>query len=220
MRYLSSAQAADYLGISRDALNGKIRAGTFPDPDVIIGDRFQGWSPDTVERVRQELKGNRILCNANGAAEQITALRVIAEHVRAYGDHASDPADGVHHTVPAALLVIAARLENEVRKFLVIDRKCARSMARGNTDPALNEITPLPMSFTTVDSVVPPADTDNLARSVRLWQAAEELALIIARIPEVLITRGTRLAISDLGAERDKITAYADRLQLAAATAD
>jgi hypothetical protein len=48
-RYMSGGQISEYLEISINAVNSRIRAGTFPLPDVIIGHRYQGWTRETID---------------------------------------------------------------------------------------------------------------------------------------------------------------------------
>ncbi|WP_085528354.1 hypothetical protein [Kocuria massiliensis] len=46
-RYLSAAQAAEYLGIQRSAFQRRLRLYTL-EPDVMVGDR-QGYTQDTLD---------------------------------------------------------------------------------------------------------------------------------------------------------------------------
>jgi predicted DNA-binding transcriptional regulator AlpA len=47
--YMSAGQISEYLEISINTVNSRIRAGDFPLPDVIIGDRYQGWARETID---------------------------------------------------------------------------------------------------------------------------------------------------------------------------
>lgn len=212
-RYLSSAQVADYLGKSRDALNALIRSGDFVAPDAVIGDRFQGWSTETVELARQEMEGgNNVLCNAYGAAELITAIRADAELVRAYGGRGDDAQSGIVLTVPATLHVLAARLENEVRSIIVASQVYTRAAAVRLGHPAeANHLvqTSIPMDFTSLDSVLAPADTDDLLRATNLRLVATSLTDIIAALPSELQSPVTRQVMAALAVERDKILDHA-----------
>jgi hypothetical protein len=49
-RYLSTCQISEYLEISISTVGSRNRAGNFPVPDVIIGNRSQGWTPEKAER--------------------------------------------------------------------------------------------------------------------------------------------------------------------------
>lgn len=211
--YLSTGQVADHLGISRDALNAKIRAGDFAEPDVMIGDRFQGWSAETVELIRQQAEGNRILCAPDAASELVTTIRQAAEYVRAYGDSSTDPVSGIRQHVPAALHMIAARLENEVRRIVAWDHTAARSIIKlCDHDPAIYEVTPLPCTFGVVPIIIPPADTDDQTRSGQLRLAADLLGSVIMQMPEAMQSQPTRTAMAALGIQRDKIIEHADGL--------
>ena len=214
---LSSAQVADYLGMTRDALNAKIRAGEFAEPDVIIGDRFQGWSADTVERIRQHNEGGKILCAPDAAAELVTTIRQIAEYVRSYGDSATDPVAGIHRTVPLTLQLIATRLENEVRTLVVWDNTTARKvLATDDSDLTIYEVTQIPLAFGSAPSIICPARTDNITRSAQLRIAADIATSVMAQMPDAMETPVTRQMMAALGAERDKIVSYADALDAAA----
>jgi predicted DNA-binding transcriptional regulator AlpA len=48
-RSLSAGQISEYLEISIDTVSSRIRAGNFPLPDVIIGNHYQGWAPETID---------------------------------------------------------------------------------------------------------------------------------------------------------------------------
>lgn len=211
--YLSSAQVADQLGVSRDALNAKIRSGEFVDPDVIIGDRFQGWSAETVERVRREAVDNHILCVPDGAAELVTSIRQVAEYLRGYGNSATDPAKGIHRLVPAALHAIAARMENEVRMLIVSDHTLGRRVgAIIDSEPELHDETEVPLPFGTVPSIISPVSTDNATRAAMLRECANRLSAVMIQMAGVLNTAVARQAKGALGAEYDKILAYAAEL--------
>ena len=47
-RYMSAGQISEYLEISINTVNSWIRAGDCPPPEVIIGDRYQGWARETI----------------------------------------------------------------------------------------------------------------------------------------------------------------------------
>ena len=48
-RYPSTGQISEYLEISINTVSSRIRAGNFPRPDVIIGNRSQAWTPETID---------------------------------------------------------------------------------------------------------------------------------------------------------------------------
>lgn len=221
-RYLSSAQAADYLGMTRDALNARIRAGDFVEPDVLIGDRFQGWSSDTIELARQKEKnGTALRCDRSKAPLVITTIRQVAELVRAYGD--TPPSDTgrsrINASVPATLHLLAARLENELRAMTNWDRDAERSVELLRVDGALQKLnpeflteTPVPIDFGQVHCVIRPVNTDAATAAERLTAAAHKLDDIIGELPAVLVSPGTRLVMQALGVERDKINAHVEQL--------
>ncbi|MUL61188.1 hypothetical protein B5P44_01140 [Mycobacterium sp. CBMA 213] len=213
-RYLSSAQVATYLGKSRDALNALIRSGNFVEPDVIVGDRFQGWSIETVEQARLEMSGDNVLCNTHGATKLITAIRAAAELVRAYGGDSENTSAGIILTVPARLHVLAARLENEVRSITATTQALSRAVAANQQpdDPALYEQKAITMGFTSFDTVLAPADADDLLRATNLRLVAVSLTDIIVSIPSELQSPITRQVTTALGIERDKIVTHAELL--------
>jgi hypothetical protein len=211
--YLSSAQVADYLGITRDALNARIRAGEFTEPDVTVGDRFQGWSAETVEQFRRQAEGDGIGGDTDATAELVTTIRQVAEYVRSYGDSATDPAIGIHRTVPLALHLIAARLENEIRTIAVWDKTTARRHHPDpGSDPTIYEVTQLPLPFGSVASMIYPANTDNITRAAQLRLVADITGSVMAQMRDALWTPVARHMMAALGAERDKILSYADAL--------
>ena len=58
-------------------------------------------------------------------------------------------------------------------------------------------------------------DQQTLACSVFSRNAAEQLGAVVTRMPEVLKSAEARAVMRALGAERDKITDYADELEQA-----
>ena len=48
-RYMSAGQISEYPEIPINTVNSCIRAGDFTPPDVIIGDRYQGWARETID---------------------------------------------------------------------------------------------------------------------------------------------------------------------------
>lgn len=213
--YLSSTQVADELGISRDALNSEIRAGGFVSPDVVVGGRFQGWSRETVEQVRQDREGGNVIrCDIAGVRYLITEVREAAETVRAYGFSPDKAVSDVYVQIPRTLLILVARMESEMRRLIVWDHTCARSIA-GSDDPRHHEETPVEFAMDPVHSLVSPLGTDPQMRSYRLRNAAAQLGAVVTRMPDALKSAEARAVMRALGAERDKITDYADELEQA-----
>lgn len=229
-RYLSTAQVADYLGVTRDALNARIRTGDFVEPDVLIGDRFQGWSTDTVEVARQKEKnGGTLRCDRVQAPLVITTIRQVAELVRAYGatPYSADGRPRIDASVPATLHVLAARLENELRAMTGWDYDAERSVELLRVDGVLNKLNPEFLTETTVliefgqvHCLIRPVNTDAAAAADRLTLAAHKLDDLIGALPAVLVSPGTRLVMQALGAERDKINDHVQQLRAGLRAAD
>lgn len=198
--------------MSRDALNAKIRSGLFTPPDVIVGDRFQGWAPSTVEAYRQQQENTVFLLVPAAAAALVTTIRQAAELVRAYGN-GHDPAAGIHRTTPTALHTIAARLEDAIRTITAHDNATGQQAANNvNADPKPEHAQSVSIPFAAVDSIIPAADTDDATRCVQLRTAVDMLTSVITGMPEVMKSAGSRAAIQALTAERDKIISHATNL--------
>ena len=52
-RYLSTEEAATYLGVHRKSIPRWRRDGTFPDPDFWLG-RSPGWRRETLDQWRRD----------------------------------------------------------------------------------------------------------------------------------------------------------------------
>lgn len=210
---MSSTQVADELGISRDALNSEIRAGGFVAPDVVVGGRFQGWSFETVEQIRQHREGGNVIrCDIAGVRYLITEVREAAETVRAYGFSPGNPVSEVYVQIPRTLLILVARMESEMRRLIVLDHTAARTFT-GSDDPRDHEETPIEFEVDPVNSLVFPLGTDPQICSYRLRSAAQQLGAVVTRMPDVLKSAEARAVMRALGAERDKITDYAADLE-------
>ncbi len=211
--YLSSTQVADELGISRDALNSEIRAGRFFAPDAVVGGRFQGWSRETVEQIRRDREGGNVIrCDVAGVRYLIAEVREAAEMVRAYGFSPENPVSDVYVQIPRNLLILVARMESEMRRLIVLDHTYARIIT-GSDDPRHHEETPIEFEVDPVNSLVFPLGTDPQMRSYRLRDAAQQLGAVVTRMPDVLKSAEARAVMRALGAERDKMTDYADELE-------
>ncbi|AOS94823.1 hypothetical protein AN480_27435 (plasmid) [Mycobacterium intracellulare subsp. chimaera] len=123
--FLSTGQAAEYLEITVDTLNSRIRAGNFPKPDALIGNRYQGWRQTTIERVRQ-LQRNQVRhldIDTTQLVKSINTIRQVAEQTRAAAILATKHLATTGGIDPAAeLLLTAARLENLLRATLCENR--------------------------------------------------------------------------------------------------
>lgn len=112
--FLSTGQAAEYLEITVDTLNSRIRAGNFPKPDALIGNRYQGWRQTTIERVRQ-LQRNQVRhldIDTTQLVKSINTIRQVAEQTRAAAILATKHLATTGGIDPAAeLLLTAARLK-------------------------------------------------------------------------------------------------------------
>ena len=120
----------------------------------------------------------------------------------------------VYVQIPRTLLILVARMESEMRRLIVLDHTYARIIA-GSDDPRHNEETPVEFEVDPVHSLVFPLETDPRMRSYRLRNAGEQLGAVVTRMPEVLKSAEARAVMRALGAERDKITDYADELEQA-----
>ncbi|MBX9920239.1 MAG: hypothetical protein K2Y33_10505 [Mycolicibacterium frederiksbergense] len=211
--YLSTSQVADELGVSRDSLNAAIKSGTFAPAEALIGGRYQGWSAETIDAIREERDGGKvILCSPVGVAALITDIRRAAEIVRSYGysTEIRDPA--VYSAIPRHLLMLAARLDSEMRRITVVDHIFARAIATSGVAEYVDEGS---VEFNTdrVAGVLPPVGIDHRVRAWRLREAAGEVARVVVQLPEHLKSGEARLIMRELGSERDKINDYAQFLE-------
>lgn len=223
---MSTAQAAEYLGITRDALHARIRVGEFEPPDVLIGDRFQGWSPETVEKFRQKQAGIGYFYDTQGLVTVITQIRTTAERIRTYGNHLGVAADGFTWTVPENLHVVAARLESSLRGRLALDAENAAVLAAVDTEVAAawrSEEPPAKeraddQTVTRVDLTIDPVETFTAThatrqdRTAQLLNASQELAAVIWRLPKVFDNPVSRLSARAIAVEKSVIDNKLDKL--------
>jgi len=217
--YMSSGQVAEYLGITRDVLHARIRAREFKAPDVVIGDRFQGWSPETVEKYRQEQGGDGYDCDTEGLIAVIRQIRTIAERVRTFGQGLNVPvSDGFSWVVAENLHVVAARLESALRSWLVLEQVNVAILRRVDGlvgaawrgDPAESEdaaeAAPMPIvvSIGAVDSQFV-VDAPEKQRAAELLIASNELSSVVARLPKVLDNPVSRLSARAIAVEKSAI---------------
>lgn len=83
-RFLSVTDIADLLQVSVNTINGRIRAGTFPAPDAMIGSRYQGWKASTIDSLLPPHAHQAPDGEPYEFARGATTLRRIAEEVSAY----------------------------------------------------------------------------------------------------------------------------------------
>ena len=217
--YMSSAQVADYLGITRDVLHARIRAREFKAPDVIIGDRFQGWSPETVEKYRQEQGGDGYSCDTEGLIAVIREIRTIAERVRTFGQGLQSPVpDGFSWVVAENLHVIAARLESALRSWLVLEQVNVANLRRvdglvgaawrgdsAESEEAAEAVQmPIAVSISAVDShfVV---DVPEKRRAAELLIASNELSSVMTRLPKIFDNPVSRLSARAIAVEKSAV---------------
>lgn len=217
--YMSTAQVAEYLGITRDVLHARIRAREFKAPDVVVGDRFQGWSPETVEKYRQEQAGLGYSYDQEGLTVVITQVRTIAERVRTYGSQLDGAADGFAWSVPQNLHVIAARLESDFRGRLALDSRnaahlrsvdievahawgCERTAEPSHDDG--QSLTRIDLALGPVESYVA-AGSSHQERTAELRAASDDLAAVIERLPKVFDNPTGRLSARAIAVEKSVI---------------
>lgn len=216
---MSTAQVAEYLGITRDVLHARIRAREFKAPDVVIGDRFQGWSPDTVEKYRQEQAGLGYSYDPEGLTIVITDIRTIAERVRTYGSQLDAVADGFAWSVPQNLHVIAARLESDFRGRLAVDSRnaahlrsvdieVAHAWGRERTAEPSNvdgqSLRRIELALGPVESYVA-AGSSHQDRMAALRAASDDLEAVIERLPKVFDNPTGRLSARAIAVEKSVI---------------
>lgn len=128
-RYLSTSQVAQRLGWTVNALNARIRAADnsedsefppFPPPDVVIGDRYQGWKDSTIDAYEREMDRS-VRVRPSEAAPIINALRACAEVIRTYGSPPLSSAEGIGKDIADVLHQYAAVLESMVRGVALTD---------------------------------------------------------------------------------------------------
>lgn len=209
--FLSTGQAAEYLEITVDTLNSRIRAGNFPEPDALIGNRYQGWRQTTIERVRQ-LQRNQIRhfrIDTAQLVKSINTIRQVAEQTRAAILATKHLATTGGIDPAAELLLTAARLENLLRAILCEDRLAAERASGRKLGRSPNHVSQLQIE--PLDLVDPFADVEaasaTLAGCARiLEQVSRDLAVAVAGNP------GER-ASSAVLATAANIRAYCNSLQ-------
>lgn len=193
-RFLSSSQVADELGMTRDALNAKIRADAFIAPDVVIGDRFQGWDPSAVAGL--------IIEHNPPDAEQLAAihseLRRIAEHVRTYSGYAS-AGRSTFERVPRALYELAGTAETMLREVLV--RRHA-----GDTQSAEPQRITVPLHYP--PSLVLRSPPTERTCATELQRACAWIDELITRTTDGLPLGLSRRMCHKLARQRDAILVY------------
>lgn len=206
--YLSSTQVAERLGLSRDALNARIRANDFVEPDVMVG-RYQGWSEETIQQVEAE-GGNGVRIDSEKLFGVVTSLRRAAERVRAFG-HVPEAAGDVHISIPSDLHVLAGRLEAETRSWLAVRDYIGKSFSQVGGDIAAGvtridvEFEPVP---TIVDSPGLPADV----RALELHAAADDLLSAAGEIRLALVVKSSRHYQEALLKKAAQIHDFAEKL--------
>ncbi|KMO82682.1 helix-turn-helix transcriptional regulator [Mycolicibacterium chlorophenolicum] len=83
-RFLSVTDIADLMQVSVNTVNGRIRAGTFPAPDAMIGSRYQGWKASTIDSLLPPHAHQAPDGEPYEFARGATMLRRIAEEMSAY----------------------------------------------------------------------------------------------------------------------------------------
>lgn len=206
--YLSSTQVAEHLGMTRDALNGMIRADAFISPDVTIGGRFQGWSIEAIEKWA-ESSDRQIQIDTDKLFGIVTSIRRAAERIRAF----SRSPEGVDHTsviVPSDLHVLAARLEAETRSWLeVFDYSNRRFIPVTDATKNVHEIS---VELASVPTLVCSPGVPPDIRRLELHFAADELAKAAGEIHLALTVKSSRNYQDSLMKKATQIHEFADEL--------
>ncbi|MEN4464193.1 hypothetical protein VXE65_19320 [Mycolicibacterium conceptionense] len=208
--YLSTQQTADYLGITRDALNHLIRSNDFIEPDVVLGEKgIQGWAPARVEQVYQQRAGVSMHCDTDAALELITEVKQVAEQLRGYVGRRGRGRRIM--AVPTELYVVAARMESDIRNILVTDATSAANLAS-----VKGPVPGPPQTITTttqpVITAIVPADFPDSDRRQQISDAMVRLDRVIRKLPAVYASSGGRLAGRALASLREDIARYIDDL--------
>lgn len=203
---------ADELGVTRDVVNAEIKAGRFAPADVVVGDRFQGWSRETVDLIVQDRGAGVILCDAGGVHEVMLQLRGAAEVVRAYGYSRGNADRSLYVAIPRGLLMQAARLDSEMRRVTVLDHTMARVIHNtANDENALRvDEETVPFEAAAVAGVLTPVSVTDDVRARRLRDAAATIAAMVVALPECLKSDEARGVMRELGMLRDRIAEHAD----------
>ncbi|MCV7256776.1 hypothetical protein H7J86_31830 [Mycobacterium hackensackense] len=123
-RFLSVTDIADLLQVSVNTINGRIRAGTFPAPDAMIGSRYQGWKASTIDSLLPPLAHQAPDGEPYEFAHGATSLRRIAEEVSAY-------AYGWHHLPGESRRTDRFDAENRLHTLATKCDRWARSLTVG-----------------------------------------------------------------------------------------
>jgi predicted DNA-binding transcriptional regulator AlpA len=88
-RSLSAGQISEYLEISIDTVSSRIRAGNFPLPDVIIGNHYQGWAPETIDEWHSCERGVARLRATQHNGEPQLAWSAASRSISGFGNKSS-----------------------------------------------------------------------------------------------------------------------------------
>ncbi|WP_142304887.1 helix-turn-helix transcriptional regulator [Mycobacterium avium] len=209
--FLSTGQAAEYLEITIDTLNSRIRAGNFPKPDALVGNRYQGWRQTTIERVKQ-LDRNQVRhfhIDTAQLVKSINTIRQVAEQTRAAMLSTKHVAAAGRIDPVAELLVTAARLENLLRAILAGERLGEDRVWQRKSRPTPNHVSHLQIE--PLDIVDPFTDVETAITALAecaglLEEVARDLAVAVAGNP------GER-ASSAVLATAANIRAYCNSIQ-------
>ncbi len=189
--FLSSSQVAERLGLTRDALNAKIRTDAFVEPDVVVGGRYQGWAEETVDEFIESDGGNRVGIDAPKIFAVITSIRHTAEQVRTFGRRPrSEGRDYAYVSIPSDLHMIAGRLEGEARGWLAEFNYHNTYFDESTCDAT--DITEVPVELDPVLTLVGPPCLPRDIRERELRRAADRLVSAAGEIRLALITKSSR----------------------------
>ncbi|OBF77063.1 hypothetical protein A5751_23060 [Mycolicibacterium fortuitum] len=207
--FLSSTQVAERLGMTRDALNTKIRADAFIPPDVVVGDRYQGWSVESIEKWAESGGGDRIRVDSDKLFDVVTSIRRAAERVRAFG-RSPEGGNGTAIAVPSDLHMLAGRLEAEARSWLEV-RDYSGKRFRQLVDVATG-VTEIRVEFEQVPTLVGSPALPPDVRRLELHAAADEMALAAEEIRRALVAKSSRHYQESLLKKAAQIHEFADAL--------
>lgn len=210
--FLSTGQAADYLDISVDTLNSRIRAGDFPPPDAIIGDRYQGWTRTTIDRWYAK-DSQTLYCSPTQVTEVINRIRHIAEDIRGHGHLKGSP--GIAAQVPRELYALTGLIESELRRIVTWDHACAKLF--DESEAAEADITRIDFDLTPAPSLAVHPNLNLALGEPTLRRAASEIEALAHELRKNLISRPARTFDDTLIEQAAIVRRYADEIHTAAA---
>ncbi|MCT7371941.1 helix-turn-helix transcriptional regulator [Mycolicibacterium llatzerense] len=236
-RFLSVTDIADLMQVSVNTINGRIRAGTFPPPDAMIGSRYQGWKASTIDTLLPPHAHLAPDAEPYELAVGATALRRIAEEMSAYsyGWHslASEFRRTDRFDAENRLYALATKLERSARLITVAAAWRARMITRAADGSPTGEnhakgssgnhgdsatLEPLDVAgLGVVAALLPPLDLTVAAAADAYRRLADELEVVSARLAAACRDQPTR---DKIRTEMHSIAALLRNLAESATTTD